>query len=75
MCRSPIVSGLQCGLPCAEWVCRDVGQVTWPAESLELVQHLEKPGYELEVIEQDENSNSQRAQLINNNVEIHPVRI
>ena len=45
------------------------------AESLELVPHLEQPGYELEVIEQDENSNSQRAQLINNNVEIHPVRI
>ena len=44
-------------------------------ESLELVSHLEQPGYELEVIEQDENSNSQRAQLINNNVEIHPVRI
>ncbi|XP_043223133.1 contactin-3-like isoform X1 [Amphibalanus amphitrite] len=45
------------------------------AESLELVSHLEQPGYELEVIEQDENSNSQRAQLLNNNVEIHPVRI
>ena len=44
-------------------------------ESLELVSHPEQPGYELEVIEQDENDNSQRAQLINNNVEIHPVRI
>ena len=44
-------------------------------ESLELVSHPEQPGYELEVIEQDENDNSQRAQPINNNLEIHPVRI
>ncbi|XP_037092860.1 interleukin-11 receptor subunit alpha-like [Pollicipes pollicipes] len=44
-------------------------------EGMELVSNLQQPGYELEVLEQDENSNSQRAHLLNNNVEVHPVRI